>query len=527
MDTRKLSRALLCVTVGLVVTLSVSPAESLVVDRSPIAVQSMRTGMGTTDGLALRVAVTPPPGLPGDGTPLELTVAQGEGYLAFRQELRTEYGLVIPDELLADCRQPGSVGISGSTRCLDRAAVAARGVVIPTSDPIVLEQKLFDAKITDRKVTSETRSFPQPLDTPGKAVSEGVLGPVSDFLDRAGLVPSGSVTPPGNPQGAANAAGLLVPGVADAQASCDARQGSGDVSAEETGLTSPAVLDPVLKARLALAACSIQRDASGTPSLPKLTQRFGEAEVDVTATQTLVNVPQVDAALDQLVGLVPDPVRGVLQTLQAQLSAEPLAEVRVAPGSQSVTTSADAIVSESRSGDVTIYVLGGVAEVVVGKAVSQAMVGAGEAAASNVCSLVEVRALNLLTPDPADTLPAVTLPCPDQEVSLLGGLPAPVGDMLKVTLASGTLADEESCPAGGVSCSARAATSVLRISLFGAPLPNVTIELASAGAFAREDVAASGSPAELPVTGALPSAAILSGTGLAAAALLIRRRMLG
>ncbi|HVL82298.1 MAG TPA: hypothetical protein VM840_11990 [Actinomycetota bacterium] len=472
-------------------------------------------GVGATHGRALYIAVE---GL------ADVTMGDGAGYVAYGREKRDVLVPVIPSDMLVPCTS-GTVGIDGTDHCLDRAKLGSRGIDA-SPDSKVLEESLFQQKITTRELQSSNSGFPVPIQE-GTSVGTGMLKPAADFLGNrlAGFTTGGS-TPAANPQGLARSTGIVIPNLAKAEASCDGRTGTQNISDQKTALPLPAPLAPVLTGGIGLASCDLVREAGGSTAYPALRQTFGEVAVDVTATQTLVkSVPAVNQVLDTVEGLAPAPVRDIVSTLQAQLDAAPLVAVRVAPGEELISTSDTGVSAKSVSGDVVIDVLGGVAEIRVSQARSEASVLGGTASATGDCAFVDVKVLNLLTVEPSDYI-TQRVACPSQNLTLLSGLPAPIGDALAITIQTGQVATTQGAH------SAQATSSVLSISLFNSPLPPVRVQLASSGAFAQVTPGKvsnnPGFPAvALPKTG--PFAAATAGLGLTILGLAgyVRRRLVG
>lgn len=486
-----------------------------------------RAGLGSVGGLALFLRV---------GT-TELTVGRLDGVTAFDQLDKKVFKPVVPDDLLVNkdasitsgpkCGgNPDAIQLAGTAKCLDRAKLQARLPGISDTQVTILEATLFSAGITQRVLDPAQSgvSFREPL---------GLQFPQPPGIPAAlALAQLGDA----NPQGRSKATGVLIPNLAKAEANCDATS-SGAQAAEESkvGLTIPVALNPVIAGDIAYANCSITRaNARGGEDFPQLRQESGEARLDVKLNQTLVsNVPAVNQVLDTLAGAAPEPVKNAVRVIRENLNAAPIVKARVAPGTGTIQNSINGVVSTSETGDVVIDVLNGLAVIKVGRAKAFAAALKDRADASAECALVEAKVLNLLTPDPNDFLADVAVPCPSQRVELLGGLPAPIGDALKITIEAGkkdpvTPTSPPCIPvAGGNQCTASAEAKVLSINMFNSPLIPITLELANANAFAQARPPIAGGGPVLPLTGAMPFATMASGITLVGAGLWLRRRFLG
>lgn len=466
---------------------------------------SVERGFGTTSGLALTLTIE------GVGT---LTVGQANGYVAFDRETQTQKAPVVPDALLRKCSASGAVRIGGTDMCLDRAKLAEAGVKV--SGDKVSESELFLAGVTTRRDIDSVHSFAEPL-----ADASKLLAPREGFLDsQLGVKPNES-TAPANPQGLGRATTALVPGVLDSSATCDARTGGGDINQQDTALTVPAPLSPVVTGNIGKSTCSVLRGGS-SKALPTLNQAWGEVHLNVTASQTVVDsVPAVQDVLSNVSGSVPEPVRTLLAAINENLDAAPLVTVDVAKGNQTVSASESGVVSTSVAGDVLVDVLGGIAQIAVSRSNSSASVTGAGPAAEAVCSIATVKVVNFTTPDPTDYIEQ-NVGCPNQKLTLLEGV-AGVGDALRVALQTGVTNKSTDCSNG--LCKASAGATVLTLELLSDPLPRVTLKIASTDTYAQVSNQTKSSAVALPVTGAGAARTIAVGVGVAVLALASRRRL--
>ena len=320
----------------------------------------------------------------------------------------------------------------------------------------------------------------------------------------------------------AAAKGIVIPGLADTTVACAPPKMKDEVTALET----PAELAPLLSLKLGMAGCALS-----TAELPKADHLAGEVLAEIRLTQTVVDsVPQLNEFLDTLQGALaplPEAARGqvnsLIDAIQAQLSSQPLVRISVAPNRGTVTSTSRGIGSVAPGTAVIVDVLGGVLRLEVAVAEAAASIVDGKPVASSDVAFVHVKALNILTPDPADALIDQRISAP-QDLTLLEGTPLQTSIAtergLTSTSCDGALSSYTAC--------ARSTADAVALSLLAAPLPNIGVELVhtevlSAGSFGS--VPASSSTPVLPKTGAGVAGVVAGGAALAFGAIGLRRRL--
>lgn len=318
----------------------------------------------------------------------------------------------------------------------------------------------------------------------------------------------------------AKARGLVIPGLADAQATCSPPK----LSDKLTAIATPESLKPLLDLQIGLASCAL-----AVKDLPTANHGAGEVVADVNLTQTVVNsVPQVNEFLDTLQGqLAPLPaeVRGqansAIDAIQQQLSSRPVVEVRVAPNRGSVTSTKTGIASASPGSAVTIDILGGIVQIRIAVAETAASVLDERPAASAHVSFVHIKALNILTPDPNDALIDQKISAP-QDLTVLAGTPLETRIATErgkaSTTCEGTNKAFDVCATG--------VADAVALSLLADPLPNIGVELVHTQVLAAGNLTSvKPSGPVLPKTGAGTAGAVLGGVALAAGGFGLRRRL--
>jgi LPXTG-motif cell wall-anchored protein len=318
--------------------------------------------------------------------------------------------------------------------------------------------------------------------------------------------------------------GVVIPGLADSQVSCEPPK----LADEVTALSVPEALAPVLSLDLGMASCAL----GGVKGLPTAEHAAGEVLAEIRLTETVVNsVPQVNEFLNTLQGSLtplPEAVRGqvnsVIDALQERLASQPLLQIRVAPNRGNVTSTSGGISSLSPGRAVVIDVLGGVLEVELAVGEAVASVADGKPTAAADVAFAHVKALNILTPDPDDALIDQKISAP-QDLHLLAGTPLETiiatERGLTSTACSGALASNDAC--------ASATADAVALSLLADPLPNIGVELVHTEVLAAGNF---GSPVVkkatpvLPKTGAGTTGVVFGGLGLAVVGLGLRRRFL-
>jgi hypothetical protein len=256
---------------------------------------------------------------------------------------------------------------------------------------------------------------------------------------------------------------------------------------------------------------------------------------------------------DPLPDEVETPLDNAINEIQTSLNEQPVVRVRVAPTRGEILGSDPGMEATPIARGVTIDILpldvdipfgdlNGIAQITIGEASAAAAVKDGQAIASNAAALVHVKVLNITTDDPDDVLLETTLPLPDQSLGsvdqvLLAGTP------LQTTIKAASAPDPvQTCQQDGDRrrCEASAEADSFTVSIFDPvisdpvvgsesnPLPNITLEVASAQAAVVGTVQAAGAQPFLPIvlarTGALPLVTVLSGALLTMGALAVRRR---
>ncbi len=440
----------------------------------------------------------------------ELTIADGAGSNAFAIENAKELAPSISGDLLMDCESATAIQVDGAPRCLDAVKLRSAGIDVGSA----LDQ----------------------------TVSVGI-----ESLTAAGLATMVPMAESSNVNGQAAQAdltGLLVPNISEATARCDAAT----PTASEVTVPVPDPLKPVIDGHLAFARCSASDEG-----FTSVLHETGEAVLDVTLNETLVdNVPLLNDTVDSLQETITplpeavrNPVDNALENVQTRLNAQPVVKVRVAPTSGELTGQVAGVASTAVSRGVTIDVLplqdlpigqmDGIAQITVGEAKASAAVVDGKPVAANDVAVVRVKVLNLTVPDADDVLLDFTLPLVATDTTILED--TPLQSTIKVANAPTPVEECKSAAGGARDCVANAQAQSLTISIFDPvlangtanPLPNVTLQLASAGANAQEQFrpipVSNPLPAtELPRTGPLPLATMLGGAIMALGALAARRR---
>ena len=447
-------------------------------DRKFLANEVVESFSAQTRGVALRIFVE------GLG---ELTLSGGNGASTFEQTTAEQAAPKVPTDLFTACDQVEAVNVAGTKSCLDENKLEARGFDNPPS-PVSL------TTLVER------------------GIAEIV---VIDTIAKGDQLAGQSAN--------ADSAGLIIPNLAQGTASCE-----GTAQQSATGLSIPDPLTAVLAGDLGIASC----DTVGS-GFPSVTHGSGEADLAVTLNNTLIdNVPLLNDALDtiqdQLAPLGPtaDPVNSAIDAIQAELTAEPLLTISVAPSGGAIVGSGEGFDTDAQSVAVTLSVLGGILEVTVGTAEVEAAILDRAATADAGSTFASVRALNILTPDPDDTLIDQEIQGPSQDLPILEG--TLLESLIRIGAQDTAITN---CPAsGGGSCSALASASTLSIDLFrgaSSALPNIQIELAAASAEVGAVFAAQANLPDLPVlprTGAAALPTLFLGGGLVGLAAIVRRR---
>lgn len=317
----------------------------------------------------------------------------------------------------------------------------------------------------------------------------------------------------------ATSKGIVIPGLATGEAACSSSRLAQDVVA----LPSPEQLAPALVAKVGSASCRV-----AVTGLPTAVHSSGEIAADVTLTESLVtNVPQLNDALDgiqdglaSLPAPVSDPVNNAIDAIQAELGARPVLSVHVAPNEGTVTSTNAGISSAAPGVAVTVSVLGGIIELEIGLAKTAASVLDGKPAATAEVAFVNIKALDITTPDPDDALIDQQIAAP-ADVSLLEGTP------LATNIITNRGTTSTTCPpdSGGFTTCASAVGDAVSVQTLAAPFPTVSVELAHSESQAAARFTKVEAAPVLPVTGPWAAGTVLGGLGLAAAALLARRRL--
>src|SRR5688572_16008646 len=93
----------------------------------------------------------------------------------------------------------------------------------------------------------------------------------------------------------ATSRGVVIPGLADSQVSCEPPK----MADEVTALSAPEVLEPLLSLDLGMATCAL----GGMKDLPKAEHTAGEVLAEIRLTDTVVDsVPQLNEFLNTLQG---------------------------------------------------------------------------------------------------------------------------------------------------------------------------------------------------------------------------------
>jgi hypothetical protein len=322
-----------------------------------------------------------------------------------------------------------------------------------------------------------------------------------------------------NTRADAHSNGLVIPGVIDSHVACVPPKLTDSLVA----IATPPELQPVLSARLGAADCAISvRD------LPTAGHSAGEIDASITLTQSIVgDVSAVNSVLgtvqDQLGSLPPDvraQASNVIDAIKAKLASDPVLDIKVAPNSGTVTSTADGIESASPGTAVTLSLLGGVIQIDIAVADSAAKIVDGKPEATSKVSLVHIKALDITTPDPNDALIDETITAP-QSLSVLQGTP------LETSIATerGTTSTLCDGPVKGYTACASGTADAVSLRMLASPLPTIGIDLVHTQALAatKTSTQTSTSSPSLPRTGAAAGATVLGGLALAGGALAVRR----
>lgn len=436
--------------------------EKSVTDAASFAGQSAST--------ALRVAI-------GD---IEIMVAGGDSMATYERSRVDVLRLKVDDRFLTACGAD-AVAVSGASECVSRAELRA---------------------INFKNADADT-----------------ILG---DDLVAAGIasyVPEQSSATLGGQDATATSKGIVIPGLATGEAACSSAKLAQDVVA----LATPDELEPAIVAKVGSASCKVS--VSG---LPNALHSSGEIAVDLTLTRSLVqNVPQLKQALDDIQdGLaslpapVSEPVNNAIDAIQDELDAHPVLSIRVAPNRGTVDSSDGGISSAAPGVAVSISVLGGIVELEIGIAKTAASVLDGTPSASADVAFVKIKALNITTPDQSDAIIDQEIAAP-ADLSLLAGTP------LATDIVTNRGTTSTTCPAdSGFTTCASAVGDALSLRTLAAPLPTLSVDLVHAEAQAAARFTKVAAAPVLPATGPWAAGTVLGGLGLAASALLVRRRLL-
>lgn len=345
--------------------------------------------------------------------------------------------------------------------------------------------------------------------------------------------------------GIAESRALVVPGFAEESAACTQAKLTNDVSA----LTTPAPLSPIIVANISRALCSLSLS-----DLPRALHKSEEVAVDLTLTQTLVNAIPVNDVLDAIQGAgpLPDEVNDAIDEIQANLEAHPVVTISIADNGGDIAGTGLGVKAFSPGTTVKLSVLEGIISLEIGVADATASIDGHTPHAVANANFIRIRVLNIFTPDPDDFLIDEEIDAPGDLELFADGPLAPLHTVIKTDTAevaetcAGAEALLKSDPdllgksvldpfakvtsrplTGGTNAWASCAAARgdgLQVRLLDAPLPTIGIDLV------RVEVLSAGSltvapTAVIPITGAGAVATVATGLGLAAAALLGRRRI--
>jgi hypothetical protein len=488
---------------------------------------------GAASGRALAIGIT---NLPAGLGPIQLTLGQNDASLSTNYVRNVDTKALLDDALFIACGSGPTLNpvlIQGQQRCLDRSALAQRGLSLPDARDLVQIEELSKAGVA----TLRDDVLAENLKTDAAAKATGVL------VDAPAI------------------------SVAETSAVCSAAK---PVDKPAPGRTLPPPIDEIIGLEAAIAACELTTKAG----FPTLTESSGVAEVDLNLTTTIVkNVPQLNTALDSLQqqleplpASLRDPVNNAIDNIQREVSSQPLFTLALGPNDSSIASAADSVLSTSQSRAVVLSILNGLATVEVASAKASAGVAGSGAIAPTAKAdpaLVRVKVLNITLPNPAAGAPVIdvvvdprnlhealssvpgvagVIEANDQEIVLFRGLPLET----HISFATGKeYVDASARPtctlpgdSSGSVFNSVASASAVKILAFGKPsasgsgvepasavLPLVDVRLAEAqAASARSTPTQVQAALPLARTGALPASTAGAGMVVAGLAALVRRR---
>ena len=314
--------------------------------------------------------------------------------------------------------------------------------------------------------------------------------------------------------------GLVIPGIADSKVACVPPKLTDSLVA----LATPPTLAPILSAKLGAADCAVS-----VTNLPRADHSAGEVDAAITLTQSLVgNVEAVNTVLSTIQGQLPSLPDGVqnqadtlIDEIKTRLASHPVLEIKVAPNSGTVASTAAGIASTSPGTAVTLTLLGGVIQIDIAVAKTAARIVDGVPQATADTALVHLKALNILTPDPNDSLIDQNISAP-QSISVLQGTPLATSVVTErgvtSTRCEGTVKAFDTCASG--------TADAVALRMLASPLPTIGIDLVHTQVLAAAKVGTkqtSTTTPTLPRTGAGVLATVLGGLLLAGGALTVRR----
>lgn len=449
----------LCAALMLASVLPAGAAEKTVTDTGSFAAQA------ASSALRIRIGDT------------EITLAGGDSAASYERSRTDVLRLKVDDRFLAACGA-GAVPVPGGDVCVSRTALRAAGFPHADADTI-LGDELVDAGF-------------------------------------ASYTPADPILAIRGQDASATARGLVLPGLAAAEAVCSASKLVDDV----TGISIPDALAPIVSGTIASASCRVDLDG-----LPDAANSSGEIALDLNLTKTLVDsstdlndaLDTIQEGLGSLPPEVSGPVNNAIDAIRDELDSHPLVSIRIAPTRGFVDADDAGIDSGAPGVAVRITVLGGLLEIEVGLARTAAEITDGVPEAVAETAFVRVKALNVTTADPDDAIISEEIAAP-QDLDLLGGTP------LATSIATSRGITSTTCPPdSGFTACASATGDAVSLRTLADPLPTVSVELMHSESLAAARFTKVAAAPVLPATGAVAGSTALAGLGLAVGALLIRR----
>jgi LPXTG-motif cell wall-anchored protein len=318
----------------------------------------------------------------------------------------------------------------------------------------------------------------------------------------------------------ANSTGLVIPGLIDSKVACVPPKLTDSLVA----LTTPASLEPLLSAKLAMASCGIS-----VKQLPTAGHKAGLLDAAIRLTPDIVgDTSAVDSVLSTVqgqLGALPADVRSkadsVISAIKARLASDPVLEVQVAPNSGIVTSTKQGLSSASPGSAVTLSVLGGVLQIQIAVADATAQIVNGVPSATAAAGFVRIKALDITNANAPLIDQTISIP---EDISLLQGTPL----ALNVVTTRGTTSTTCDGSLSGFSACARGTADAVSLRMLAAPLPTIGVSLVHAQSLAAVKLSSqtsNTSEPKLPRTGAAAGVTVLAGLTLAGGALVLRRRV--